>query len=129
MAAIPRRHFQGAQHGYGRDREALLHHGRIHITPAGDTTPKATTKRIMSFNPAGHILAMQQSRKPARRRRATIAPRGIAAAGLTTGRRSYAGKPDDAVPKTECFAIKNTDLRGFGRDGPICGGRAEKIGR
>ena len=83
----------------------------------------------MSFNPAGHILAMQQSRKPARRRRATIAPRGIAAAGLTTGRRSYPGKPDDPVPKTERFAIKNTDLRGLGRDGPICGGRAEKIGR
>jgi hypothetical protein len=129
LPPIARRCFQGAQHGYGSQGKALLYHGRIDIPPAGDATPKATAETIMAFNPARHILAMQQSRKPCRRRRAAIGPRGITAAGLTTGRRCDAGKPDNAIPKAEGFAIKNTDLRGFSRDGSIRRGRAEKIGR
>ena len=129
MAAIPRRHFQGAQYGKGSQRKTLFHHGRIHIPPAGDAAAKAAPKPVIPLNPAGHILALQQSREPGRRRRAAIGPRGIAAASLTTGGRRYAGKPDNAVPKTQGFAIKNTDLRRFGRDGPIRGGRAEQIGR
>ena len=83
----------------------------------------------MALNPATHILALQQSREPRRRRRAAIGQRGVAAAGLTTGRRSYSGKPDDTVAKPKGFAIENTDLSRFGYDGPICRGRAEKIGR
>jgi hypothetical protein len=129
MAAIPRRHFQGAQYGYGRQRKALFHHGRVHIPPAGNAATKAAPKPVITLNPAGHILALQQSREPCRRHRATIGPRGIAATSLTTGGRRYAGKTDNAVTKTQGFAIKNTDLRGLGRDGPIRGGGAEQVGR
>jgi hypothetical protein len=128
LPPIARRCFQGAQDGYGSQRKALLYHGRIDIPPAGDAAPKATAERIMPFNPARHILAMQQRRKPCRRRRAAIATRGITAAGLTAGRGCNARKPNNAIPKPEGFAIKNTDLRGFSRDGPIRRGRAEKIG-
>ena len=74
-------------------------------------------------------MAMQQSRKPRRCGRAAIGPRSIAATGLTTRRRRYAGKADDAVPKTKGLTIKNTDLRRLSRDGPIRGGRAEQVGR
>ena len=83
----------------------------------------------MAFNAAGHVLAMQQSRKPCRRRRAAITPRGITATGLSARGRCYAGKPDDAIPKTQGFTIKNADLRGLSLDRPIRGGRAEEIGR
>jgi hypothetical protein len=72
---------------------------------------------------------LQQSREPGRRRCAAIGPCGIVATSLTTGGRRYAGKPDNAVPKTQGFTIKNTDLRRLGRDGPIRGGRTEQIGR
>lgn len=82
----------------------------------------------MAFNAAGHVLAMQQRRKPCRRRRAAITPRGITATGLSARGRCYAGKPDDAIPKTQGFTIKNTDLRRFGRNGPIRRGRPEQIG-
>ena len=100
LAGIARRHFQGAQHGYGSQRKALFHHGGIDIPPTGDAAAKATTKRIMAFNAAGHVLAMQQSRKPCCRRRAAIAPRGITATSLSARGRRYTGKPDDAIPKT-----------------------------
>lgn len=83
----------------------------------------------MPFNPAGHILPLQQSRKPGRRSRPAIAPGGIASTGLTTGGCCYAGKPDDPITKTQGFTIENPDLRGLGRDGPIRRGRTEKIGR
>lgn len=128
LPRIARRHFQGAQHGYGSQRKALLHHGGIDIPPAGDAAAKATVESIMAFNPAGHILAMQQRRKPCRRRRAAIAAQGITAAGLSARGRCNAGKPDDAIPKTQGFTIKNPDVRGLGRDGPIRRGRAEQIG-
>jgi hypothetical protein len=72
---------------------------------------------------------MQQSREPRRRRSAAIGPRYITATGFTTGGRCYAGKADDAVPKTKGLTIKNTDLRRLSRDGPIRGGGAEQIGR
>lgn len=125
MAAIPRRHFQGTQHGNGGQRKALLHHGRIQIPPACDAAAKAAPKPVITLNPAAHILALQQGREPRRRRRAAIGPRGVIATSLTTGGRRYAGKPNNAVPKTQGFAIKNTNLRRLGRDGPIRGGRAE----
>lgn len=82
----------------------------------------------MAFNAAGHILALQQRRKPCRRRCAAIAARGITAAGLTAGRGRNARKPNNAIPKPERFAIKYADLRGLSRDRPIRRGRAEKIG-
>jgi hypothetical protein len=71
---------------------------------------------------------MHQPGQSRSRGSAAITARGIAA-GLTPRGRGYAGKPDDAIPKAERFAIKNADLCGFRRDGPICGGRAEQVGR
>ena len=83
----------------------------------------------MAFNPASHILAMQQRSKPCRRRRAAIATRGITAAGLTAGRGRNARKPNNAIAKAERLTIKNANLRGLSRDGSIRRGRAEKVGR
>lgn len=83
----------------------------------------------MAFNPAGHVLAMQQSRKPCCRRRAAIAPRGITATSLSARGRRYTGKPDDTIPKTQGFAIKNPDVGSLSRNGPVRGGRPEQIGR
>jgi hypothetical protein len=71
---------------------------------------------------------MHQPGQGCSRGSAAITARGIAA-GLTPRGRGYAGKPDDAIPKAERFAIKNADLCGFRRDGPICGSRAEQVGR
>ncbi len=82
----------------------------------------------MAFNSAGHGLAMHQTRQGRRCRRTAITARPIAA-GLSARGRRYAGKPDDAIPKPDRFAIKNANLRGLRRDGPIRGGRTEKIGR
>lgn len=122
MPAITRRHLQRAQHGDGSQGITGLYHGRIHIAPTGNAAAQPTSETIMAFNPAGYRVALNQPRQRRRGYRAAIAPRCIAATGLTTHRRRYAGKPNDAIPKTERFAIKNTDLRGLGRQRPICGG-------
>lgn len=129
MPAIARRRFQGAQHGYGSERKALFHQSSIDIPATGDAARQPAAKAIMPLDTAGHILAMQQRRKPCRRRRTAITPRGITAAGLTARRCGYAGKPDYAIAEAERFAIKNADLRSLSRNRPIRRGRAKKIGR
>jgi len=83
----------------------------------------------MAFNPAGDVLAMDQPRQRRSGCRAAISAWGVAATSLTPRRGGNAGKANDAIPKAERLTVKNADLRRFGRDGPICGGRAKKIRR
>jgi hypothetical protein len=83
----------------------------------------------MAFNPAGNVLAMNQARERRSGCCAAIGAWGVAATSLTPRRGGNTGKADDTIAKAERLTIKNANLRGFSRDGPIRGGRAKKIGR
>jgi hypothetical protein len=129
LPAITRRHFQGAQNGYRCQRITRFHHGRIHIAPTGGAAAKPTAEAVMAFNPAGNVLAMNQARERRSGCCAAIGAWGVAATSLTPRRGGNTGKADDTIAKAERLTIKNANLRGFSRDGPIRGGRAKKIGR
>ena len=83
----------------------------------------------MSFNPAGDSLALHQASQHGRGRRPAIPLRRVSATSFPARGGGDARKPDDAIPKAECFAIKNPNVRRLGRNRAIRGGRAEKIGR
>ncbi len=71
---------------------------------------------------------MHQARQYRRRRRATIPPRRIRPASFSPCGGRNARKPDDPIAKAKGFAIKNADLRGFGRDWAIRRGRTKQVG-
>jgi hypothetical protein len=110
MPRIARRHFQGAQHGNRGQSETRFHHCRIHIAPTRNAAAKTAVKGIITLNPAGDVMALHQPRQHRRRRRTAITPRAFSAAGLPACRGGNAGKPDDPIPKTKRFAIKDADL-------------------
>lgn len=129
LTTIPRRHLQRPQDGDGSQREARFHHRRIHIPSTRDAARQAATKPIMAFDSASHILAMQKGCEPRGCCRPAVAPQIIAATNFSPRRGGDAGKADDAIPKTQGFAIKDAYLRRLSCDGTIRGSRAEKIGR
>jgi len=129
LAGIARRNFQWAQHRSGCQGEAGFHHGGIHIAATGNAAAKPALESVMAFNPAGDFLALHQPGQHCRRRRAAIAPCWVTTASLSPRRGGDAGKPDDPIPKTKGFAIKDTNLRGFSRDRAIRRRRAKQIGR
>ena len=72
---------------------------------------------------------MHKTRKRRSGCRAAIAAGHVPATSLTPRRGGNAGKPDDPIPKTKGFAIKDANLRGLSRNRAIRRGRAEQIGR
>jgi len=129
LAGVARRDFQGAQHRSRGQGEAGFHHGGIHIAPARNAAAKPTAEGVMAFNPAGDILPLHQASQHRRRGRPAIPLRRVSATSFPTRGSGNAGKPDNPIPKTERFAIKNANLCGLGRHRAIRGRRAEKIGR